>query len=173
MAKMLVQRYRREVVRPALQAADREWFAERLTEYIPGTDICFSDLSAEIDNTHLDLLQLEYYLQDWMAFRMWAVYRSSGCFPGHGLGGERYGLIEMDRCTLCGKGRISPAHILLDCRGTSRLFSDMGLESVYPGRRPRRDCLHFLLAMTTNWEVLATNIKYVGNALKMARKESS
>ena len=23
------------------------------------------------------------------------------------------------------------------------------------------------------WEVLATNIKYVGNALKMARKESS
>ena len=83
-ANSLAQRYRREVVRPALQEADRQWFAEKLNENVPHTMVKFADLHDDVEYHPTGLLQLEYHLQNWNDFRAWAVYRSSGCYPDLG-----------------------------------------------------------------------------------------
>ena len=64
----------------------------------------FSDLCGELDFQPQDLLQLEFHICDWRAFRTWAVFRSSGCFPGPGLGGKEYGIKALDRWPLVWQG---------------------------------------------------------------------
>ena len=128
--RLLLRRYRWEIVRPALMEVESAHYATQAQRIVPVLDIPFSTLiplAAPFSLAWLAHAGNRYF---WRCFRCWNMIRLTGRWPT-AVTGNLDMPFHLPFCVFCAAPNITVRHVLLDCPGTSdallACLSDAGI----------------------------------------------
>ena len=166
--KLLLKRYRQEVVRPPLQQRDVELFHASAAARVHFAPWTLLDLMPEPTPPPFELLSMDWGSKTWPFYRMWAIVRLSGAWPFSPSGGHGFPRV-LDSCPACGSGDGTVCHLLCACPATRSFVADlMALECVTLKNWQGDAFIYWLFAETTSEEERSHQIRFVGRSCCLA-----
>ena len=99
--RMILQSYRRQIVRPLLAALDASNAADDFAKWLPGLSCSYSHIQSWPLKLPLGLLTLPVLPRMTLWYCACATIRATGCWPAHLYGHDTI-LHLLSRCPLCG-----------------------------------------------------------------------
>ena len=116
--KVLLNRYRWEFVRPALQDYDTPLFHAAASRPLVAFGFPFSFIQPRMEGFPPHLLQADLGPQSQRLFRLWAVCRFTGRWPLQVIGCDD-APVHLAECAACGQVRVDVWHAFSVCPGTA------------------------------------------------------
>ena len=164
--KLLIRRYKWEVVKPRLQAYDSAAFVAAAQKYLPGLFCTFESLQPDMDAFPMSLVYAESHSRSWVWYRIWAGVRLTGCWPSY-IYEQRACPQALDCCPLCLAEDVTVGHAFCDCRHTLRFYEQMASALGSDLALPRtREVLPMLFDNKAQGDSRVAHIMYVGQCIE-------
>ena len=165
--KIILKRYRWEVVRSCLLEYDRRVYLQAAEKFLDALQVSVGALQPTPERLDVGLMDVAWSSQSWKWFRCWSIVRITGRWLLTAYG-EHELPSELPACRACGAARVSVAHAMAECPASEASYQALAGMSDLPQRECTPAFFRSLLYLGKGSEGsahLVDRIRFVGTAI--------
>ena len=170
--KILVTKYKTQVVFPALCSRDDAEFHRAASKFLLGLGVTYHDLVPQRSSQGWDWLLPLLNVEDWKLVKAWAFIRLTGKWPATWVGGSE-NVVTLLQCPRCHQQHFTVLYSLYNCVGTMADFLDSDLMPHVSRQFPIQCFVASLFHSSVSAEVDAARAKFVGQIILRILSEAA